>query len=73
MIRVEVIGAATLHLASCEDILPTLGKVDCVITDPPYGIGSWSSTGGNSLSAHEAAAANAWDVAPSRETFDLIR
>lgn len=30
------IGAATLYLGDCRDILPTLGKVDHVITDPPY-------------------------------------
>lgn len=36
--RVEVIGNATLHLGDCRDILPTLPKVDAVITDPPYGI-----------------------------------
>ena len=30
---------ATLYLADCMDILPTLNKVDAVITDPPYGIG----------------------------------
>ena len=33
-----VIGDATLYLGDCMDILPTLGKVDAVITDPPYGI-----------------------------------
>ena len=33
------IGNATLYLGDCMDILPTLGKVDAVITDPPYGIG----------------------------------
>lgn len=37
--RVEHIGAATLYLADCMDVLPTLGRVDAVITDPPYGIG----------------------------------
>lgn len=26
----------TLHLGDCLDILPTLGKVDAIITDPPY-------------------------------------
>jgi len=39
------IGDATLYLGDCMDILPTLGKVDAVITDPPYGIlacgGKW--------------------------------
>lgn len=28
----------TLYLGDCRDILPTLGKVDHVISDPPYGI-----------------------------------
>ena len=39
MARVEHIGDAVLHLGDCRDILPTLGKVDAVVTDPPYGIG----------------------------------
>lgn len=39
MSRVEQIGAATLYLGDCREILPTLGKVDAVVTDPPYGIG----------------------------------
>jgi site-specific DNA-methyltransferase (adenine-specific) len=34
--RVERIGAATLYLGDCREILPTLGKVDAVVTDPPY-------------------------------------
>ena len=33
------IGDAVLYRADCMEILPTLGKVDAVITDPPYGIG----------------------------------
>lgn len=35
--KVEI-GLATLYLGDCRDILPTLPKVDAVITDPPYGI-----------------------------------
>lgn len=31
-----IIGDATLYLGDCMDILPTLAKVDAVITDPPY-------------------------------------
>jgi len=31
-----VIGSATLYCANCMDILPTLDRVDAVITDPPY-------------------------------------
>jgi len=37
--RVEHIGDATLYLGDCVDVLPTLDKVDAVVTDPPYGIG----------------------------------
>lgn len=29
----------TLYLGDCREVLPTLGKVDAVVTDPPYGIG----------------------------------
>lgn len=35
-----IIGDATLYLGDCRDVLPTLGKVDAVVTDPPYGIGA---------------------------------
>ena len=31
-----IIGNATLYLGNCLEILPTLGKVDAVITDPPW-------------------------------------
>lgn len=31
-----IIGRATLYLGDCRDILPTLPKVDAVVTDPPY-------------------------------------
>ena len=27
---------ATLYCGDCREILPTLGKVDAVVTDPPY-------------------------------------
>lgn len=39
-----IIGNATLYLGDCRDILPTLGKVDAVVTDPPYGM-DWAFTG----------------------------
>jgi site-specific DNA-methyltransferase (adenine-specific) len=34
--RTEKIGNATLILGDCREVLPTLGKVDAVVTDPPY-------------------------------------
>ncbi len=38
--RKEQIGDCTLYLGDCLEVLPTLalGKVDAVVTDPPYGI-----------------------------------
>lgn len=35
-VRKEQIGDCTLYLGDCLSILPTLGKVGHVITDPPY-------------------------------------
>ena len=31
-----IIGDAQLWLGDCREILPTLGRVDAVVTDPPY-------------------------------------
>ena len=52
MSRVETIGRATLCLGDCRDVLPTLPKVDAVVTDPPYGIGFKPKT--RSTKAHDA-------------------
>lgn len=38
MSRVEIIGDCTLYLGDCLEILPTLGRVNAVVTDPPYGM-----------------------------------
>lgn len=38
MIEPVIIGNATLYQGDCREILPTLCKVDAVITDPPYEI-----------------------------------
>jgi site-specific DNA-methyltransferase (adenine-specific) len=32
----ETIGDCRLILGDCREVLPTLGKVDAVVTDPPY-------------------------------------
>ena len=36
--EVVKIGGATLIHGDCMEVLPTLGRFDAVITDPPYGI-----------------------------------
>jgi site-specific DNA-methyltransferase (adenine-specific)/modification methylase len=71
--RVEHIGRATLYLGDCRDILPTLGKVDAVVTDPPYGIGFKPKT--RSTAAHDVYAGGHFgtDFAPIHgddEPFD---
>lgn len=38
MSHIEKIGNATLYLGDCREILPTLGKFDACVTDPPYGM-----------------------------------
>ena len=49
--RKEVIEGATLYLGDCLEILPTLEKVDAVVTDPPYGLGDlWNGGGGKGKS-----------------------
>ena len=62
--RVERIGNATLYLGDCFEILPTLPKVDAVITDPPYGGGYAANPivgKGKKASNHEG---KAWDDRP---------
>ena len=36
--RQEIIGDCRLILGDCREVLKTLGKVDAVVTDPPYGV-----------------------------------
>lgn len=72
MTRCEVIGNARLYLGDCQEILPTLPKVDAVITDPPYGIGVDKMTLGNGKRRIERGGSE-WDSSPpSAELMDLI-
>lgn len=41
--RIETIGDCTLYLGDALGILPDLGPVDCVLTDPPYCSGARTS------------------------------
>jgi len=77
--REEIIGDCRLILGDCRDILPTLGPVDAVVTDPPYEIGADKGKkgaipfkGGKPVErAYHPD--NVWDIErPDREVFDLI-
>jgi len=72
--RKETFGEATLYLADCREVLPTLAKVDSVITDPPYGIGKdgqTKTTGGHG--GRKGYEFIGWDAErPSADTFALV-
>ena len=36
--RREIIGDCTLYCGDCLEVMPVLGKVGAVVTDPPYGV-----------------------------------
>jgi len=69
----EVIGNATLYLGDCLEIMPTLGKVDAVVTDPPYGIGE--AAGKNASRSNLAVAkdygVDSWDDETADEAIAL--
>lgn len=69
--RVETVGTATLYLADCYSVLPTLPKVDALITDPPYGIGE-RMQGGTWGAAEKYSDFRSWDVAPSAGQIETI-
>ena len=72
--REEIIGDARLILGDCREVLLTLGKVDAVVTDPPYGIGEdggrFRGRKGQNI---RVLPKMGWDKAtPDAETFALI-
>jgi DNA modification methylase len=82
MHRKETIAEGVdLYLGDCREILPTLGKVDAVVTDPPYGIGAdkGKKAPPRSFNGSRPVAAayypdNEWDdERPARGIFDAIR
>jgi len=79
-VREEIIGNCRLILGDCMDVLPTLGKVDAVVTDPPYGIKADSTMAKKSGQQYgKAAAQNStykateWDEEPlSGELLQMV-
>jgi len=79
IIKEERIGDCRLILGDCVSVMPSLGKVDAVVTDPPYGIGADKGKkgaipfkGGKPVErAYHPE--NEWDaVRPDRAVFDAI-
>ena len=70
--RTEVIGDATLILGDCREVLETVGRVDAVVTDPPYGM-KWDgrvTTGKNSNARHGRTANYGVTIAGDDAPFD---
>jgi site-specific DNA-methyltransferase (adenine-specific) len=59
-----VIGNATLYHGDCLEILPTLPKVDAVVTDPPYGMGYRSNHNSSRVGAGAAMTRKDGDFSP---------
>lgn len=77
MPRIEQLAdGITLYLGDCREILPTLGKVDAVVTDPPYGIAhTWKGGSGHGWGKADAdkTVRNAWDdKAPDAELLNAL-
>jgi DNA modification methylase len=76
MIREERIGPHRLFLGDCMEVMPTLGKVDAVVTDPPYGIFKKTASDGKMFGKETIYSidqkAAAWDVRPKADLFRLI-
>ena len=76
IVREERIGNQRMILGDCLAVMPTLGPVDAVVTDPPYGIFKKTGTDGKMFgketiySTDDKAAG--WDVKPSLEVFAAI-
>lgn len=81
-----IIGDATLYHGKSEELLELVGKVDAVVTDPPYGIlnlqdGTSSATRKSARQAGSGKLKNRilntskieWDIAPTPEMFDALR
>ena len=74
MSEVVTLGDCTLIWGDCREVLPTLGRFDAVITDPPYGIGEhggkFRGRKGQNIRALENLG---WDKErPAKQIFDLM-
>ena len=69
ILREERIGNQRLILGDCLEVMPTLGRFDAVVTDPPYGIRADE----NPVRGSKKHERKGWDrERPQREVFDAI-
>ena len=74
-IKRVVIGASTVYLGDCLKILPVLGRLDAIVTDPPYGIGADAARAKHKGKfGWKYYGESSWDIdRPGQEVFDLMR
>ena len=71
IIREERIGDCRLILGDCMEVMPGLGLVDAVVTDPPYGLGAKMK--GGTWGAKEAFTGFLkWDLDAKQEWVETI-
>lgn len=69
--REEIIGDCRLILGDCLDVLPTLGKVDAILADPPYGLGKRMRGGTWGAQEHNKGFLK-WDLEADQKWIDMI-
>jgi DNA modification methylase len=74
IVKEERIGGQRLILGDCLEVMPLLGRVDAVVTDPPYGIGeSGGKFRGRKGQGHRILERKSWDKSrPSDAVFAFI-
>jgi len=74
IVREVTIGPCRLIQGDCMEVLPTLPKVDAVITDPPYGIGDRLTQGGKGQGCFGGMTQQAsdWHIKPSSVVFEML-
>lgn len=73
--REDLAEGVTLYCGDCREILPTLGKVDAVVTDPPYGIGEARANNASraKLAVAKDYGTSSWDDEPAHEAIATAR
>jgi len=69
-----IIGDATLYCGRCENILPNIGMVDVVLSDPPYGLGDKMTGGTKRFQTGEGGMKTLgdWDSKPVDGLIELL-